>query len=262
MTFPETPRVIYERNPLALVVCQLRFPPVLRIESELPARFQERIRDGYPLFRERRDPMIPMPPDVTKILSEEIVAMLGSIGNRYYDFSSADNTWRVSLTRDFLALTTRKYEMWQAFKARLIQVVDALRQEYGPAFYTRVGLRYRDVIRKKEWGLEQASWADLLKPHIAGELSSPDVAKAIERVTNDVTIRLDTGRVRLRHGLFQQGETTDPNVYIVDADFFVEDRTEADHALERLDYFNREAGRLFRWAIQERLHHAMAPRTV
>ena len=262
MTFPETPRVIYQRNPLVLVVCQLRFPPVLRIESELPARFQERIRGDYPLFRERRDPTIPVPPEVAKILGEDLLSMMGSIGNRHYEFSSTDDTWKASLTRDFVALATKKYEMWQAFRTRLSSVTDVLLEEYAPAFYTRIGLRYRDVIKKDEWGLEGTSWAELLKPHIAGELSSPGIASVIERVANDITIRLDVGYVRLKHGFGKKGEIIEPNVYIIDADFFVEEKTEVADALGRLDYFNREAGRLFRWAIQDRLHSAMAPRTV
>jgi len=32
MPFPEVKRVIYEHNPLDKVICQLRFPPILRIE--------------------------------------------------------------------------------------------------------------------------------------------------------------------------------------------------------------------------------------
>jgi hypothetical protein len=41
--FPPSSRVVYRRAPLIEVVCQLRFPTLLSIESKPPADFQERI---------------------------------------------------------------------------------------------------------------------------------------------------------------------------------------------------------------------------
>src|SRR6266852_706318 len=46
--FPEFTRVIYQRNPLVEVVCQLRFSPILRIDTDPPAEFQDRIRSAFP----------------------------------------------------------------------------------------------------------------------------------------------------------------------------------------------------------------------
>ena len=43
-------RCIYRRHQLAEVVCQLRFPEILTIGANLPAQFQELIRDEFPQF--------------------------------------------------------------------------------------------------------------------------------------------------------------------------------------------------------------------
>jgi uncharacterized protein (TIGR04255 family) len=52
MTFPEdSPRVIYGRNPLEQVICQIRFPTILKIDTELPAAFQEQIRSDISVIR-------------------------------------------------------------------------------------------------------------------------------------------------------------------------------------------------------------------
>lgn len=48
--FPVAPRVVYDKSPLVEVVCQLRFPTVLRIEAEVPSAFQEAVRSRFPLF--------------------------------------------------------------------------------------------------------------------------------------------------------------------------------------------------------------------
>ena len=50
MNLPEYERVIYERNPLIQVVCQLRFPTILKIAHQEPVEFQDEIRFQYPLF--------------------------------------------------------------------------------------------------------------------------------------------------------------------------------------------------------------------
>ena len=54
MKFPESPRVRYSRNPLLEVICQLRFPKILSIETEVPVGFQEDIRSEYPVFKTSR----------------------------------------------------------------------------------------------------------------------------------------------------------------------------------------------------------------
>jgi uncharacterized protein (TIGR04255 family) len=59
MLFPDVPRVIYEVNPLEEVICQLRFLPVLKIDTEPPAGFQEEIRAEYPLYESKSPLRLP-----------------------------------------------------------------------------------------------------------------------------------------------------------------------------------------------------------
>ena len=48
--FSNQPRKIYRRNQLIEVICQLRFPEILKIEAHEPADFQDAIRQVYPQF--------------------------------------------------------------------------------------------------------------------------------------------------------------------------------------------------------------------
>ena len=57
MPFPESERVVFRRNTLAEVICQLRFPPILEIAAKDPAAFQEQIRAEYPLYQRNQGPV-------------------------------------------------------------------------------------------------------------------------------------------------------------------------------------------------------------
>jgi len=262
MTFPHSPRIIYERNPLETVISQLRFPPILRIGAEIPAGYQERVRQQYPLLVERPGfdlGMMGLPAEVAKIITGELpLSLRGS--HTVFDFAAPDEVWKISLGQDFLALTTVRYVRWEEFRERLQFALEALLQEYAPAFFTRIGLRYRNVIRRVILGLQEEAWGELLQPHIAAELSSPDIANAVARAAHNVTIKLENklGQVRIQHGLEEAQDQTDAP-YVIDADFFTDERTEVNHALDRLEYFNSQAARLFRWCIRDRVHEAMGP---
>lgn len=260
MPFPESPRVIYETNPLEEVICQLRFPPILRIDSEIPAAFQEAIRVQYPLFTEATTDALPMPKEIARLLGQDFSIRAG---NPNFTFTSEDELWKVTLTREFLALTSLKYVRWEDFKAHLALPLKACENQYAPTFYSRIGLRYKDVIRRSKLGLENVPWAELLEQHIAGTLGLLEFADAIKHAVQDILIDLDgdSSQVRIRHGLTQANSNGEV-CYLVDSDCFTKQRTEKEHALRQLDSFNKTAGRLFRWCITDRLHRALGPQPV
>ena len=48
LCFPPVEEVQLRRSPLREVICQVRFPPLLRIVNGYPVDFQERIRQHFP----------------------------------------------------------------------------------------------------------------------------------------------------------------------------------------------------------------------
>jgi len=257
MTFPETPRVIYAQNPLVEVICQLRFPPILRIETELPAAFQEEIRKDYPLTQVEEAARIPLPPPFAKMLEQ---SPQGFMQARTYQFHSEDSQWTLGMSRDFLALSTTHYTRWEEFSSKLKMAAEAFIATYAPAFFTRVGLRYRDVIKKSAEALSGLDWPQILRQEILGELGSPELAKFIQHAAREVVISLnDTrGQVRILHGLIREAGDTAFS-YSIDSDFACEERTELNDAFGLLDGYNREAGRLFRWFTTPALHERLGP---
>ena len=57
--FSNEPRCIYRSNQLAEVICQLRFPEILKIPTETPAAFQDAIREDFPRYARRMEPPTP-----------------------------------------------------------------------------------------------------------------------------------------------------------------------------------------------------------
>src|SRR6267378_1549779 len=129
--FPESERVIYAKNPLESVICQLRFPAILRISSEPPVHFQEGLRKFYPLFREIA------PVDIPTGFPAELVSIVGKLlpnpGFKTYEFSTDDSKWQVTLTQESLALSSKDYQRWEQFRESLRSALDLLVRIYEPS---------------------------------------------------------------------------------------------------------------------------------
>ncbi len=259
MPFPEVERVIYKRNPLDRVICQLRFPPILKIDAEVPSEFQNRVRKDYPGFSEKWKGEVPwevkgqIPPEVSS-------QILQSSGNKNYEFSSDDGQWKVNLTRTFIALSANKYKRWEGFKDRLSGPLSALIDVYSPAHFSRIGLRYIDVIRRSVLNLGDVGWSELLQPYILGILGTPEVGKHVQAFENAHEVRLSDGESMARLITRFVEHTGDGEIcYMIDSDFYNTSKTGIDATIEKLDYFNKRASRLIQWCITNRLHQAMEP---
>jgi len=246
---------------LETVICQLRFPAILRIETELPAAFQERIRGQYPVLTQLGpiDGAAGFPVDVLNLVK----SMLPVSISRTYQFSSDDGHWRVTLSKESLALEcVGVYVTWEDFMRRFAVAIDALRREYSPAFFNRVGLRYVDIIRRSRLNLTNTQWRDLLNPQIAAELSS-SISEDVQEAAHIVVVKLNEhgDRVRMNHGTVRT-QDPDEESYRIDNDFYSEQRTESDNVANRLDELHRESGNCFRWCIGPALHNAMEPQAL
>lgn len=260
MSFPHSERVTYSKNPLETVICQLRYPPVLRIETELPARFQETVRTQYPIFTQvAQANAVGVSQDVLNLMKQLLPASL----SKAHVFSSEDGVWSLTLTKESLALECKgKYTRWEEFLGRFLGPLQALCQEYRPSFFNRVGLRYVDLVRRSKLGLGDTPWSQLLSPQIAGQLAS-DIAADVQDATHAVIIKLNDNndKVRMHHGLVAT-QNPDEVCYLIDNDFFCDQRTEANDATAKLEELHRESGNCFRWCISNTLHRAMEPQSL
>ena len=110
MLFPESERVLYKNKPLEEVICQLRYPTILRIREGQLADFQDRVGEDYPVYSEQ-EPSVgatqQIPRELAAIIEQMNVPIIAPalITHR---FSTIDAQRFISLRDDFVAFTETK----------------------------------------------------------------------------------------------------------------------------------------------------------
>ena len=236
------PRCVYTTNSLAEVICQLRFPEILTIQTELPAQFQDKIRHTFPRYASRK---------------EQTPAQ--SINHQ---FATTDGLWRVNLTSKFISLACSKYTCWEDFSDMLDQSLAAFIHLYRPAYFERVGLRYLNFISRKQFGMEELPFRALIEPCYLGILGEEDVTEGMTtRCSVDVDTALRGGcRAKIHAGPGKVGRNgqTDPEVkFIFDMDLYMPGNVPVNVSAGALQTLHEQSYGIFRGAITDTLHDAM-----
>ena len=251
-------RCIYSRNQLGEVICQLRFPEILSIETTLPAAFQDAIRDVFPRYRVTRE--TPAPRLVGKPGAMELKPQPQ---NNNYQFSTDDGVWRVNLTSKFISLATSRYTRWEEFAAMLDKPLAAFIQLYKPACFDRVGLRYLNFFSRKALELEAVPFRELIQPAYLGILGGDIFEGAVSRSGVDGEFIIGGGckcKLHAGPGKVTIGGNSDPEVkFILDMDLFTDDKVPVNYSAGALQTLHSQAFGIFRGAITEQLHDAMEP---
>lgn len=256
MPFPSIKRVIYKNSPLVEVIFQARYPRFLLIETEAPAEFQRRVIAEYPMYEQR---------NVFQIVlasSQERNMAANEVTGRMHVFASKDRVWTIAVVGDYFSVSTSRYVRWEEFRTKVETALKIALDVYQFPIFTRIGLRYQDVISREQLGLEKKTWAELLQPHVAGEFSTSEVTESsVTSKETVLTMKLGGGdNLLFRHGLVTHKDTQ-KLAYLIDSDFFNEEQRTADinGALQVADRLHANSGRFFRWCISDALHLAMEP---
>lgn len=258
--FPDVTRVHYDKATLHEVFCQVRFPADLRLEKDPPAEFQQQVRAMFPLLERKTQSVVAaLPPEVAKAF-EAVVPPSGT--NTIWQFATEDGKTRLELAKDNLTLISRSYDTWEHFWKQFHEPLDAFVELYKPPFFVRIGLRYKNLIRRSVLGLSDVPWRELLESHVLGELAVDMVGeRAVQAGRNLlVTLPKQGAKVQVQHG-FAQIQGSEDQCYLIDCDFFIE-RSEVNDADDAIAYLHGYAARYFRWCITDRLHKAMVPQPI
>lgn len=257
--FSNEERSVYRNNQLGEVICQIRFPEILKIGTEVPADYQEAIRDEFPRYSSRMESPAPKitgtPGNLTLQNQPQTVN---------YQFLSEDGLWRVNLTSRFISFTCGRYICWEDFAKMLDKPLAAFIQIYKPAFFERVGLRYINFISRKSLELDSVPFRELITASYLGLLAEEDISETgVGRCSVDAELPIRGGcRVKIHAGpgIVRGRNQQDTEVkFVLDLDLFMPGKVPVNFAAGALHTLHIQAWPIFRGAITDKLHDALDP---
>ena len=256
MRFEEFKRVEYEHNILFEVVFQARFPEIMKISQEMPAQFQDIVRkEGYP---EPVSDIPVLPPGTPKELEEAVST------DKVFHFLSEEKDWKVSLAKDFVALTcSGNYNNYADFRKKLEKVLQIFSKIYEPSYFTRIGLRHRNVANGVSLPHAKQGVETYIPKHIFPELATPIAAdiETLQKVSlfSDGNTKANVIHVLSRvSGRFRKKQFADEKSYVIDIDCFSESKIGGiNDVLTRCDIFKRLSWNIFQWSITDNLRDTM-----
>lgn len=260
--FSHDDRCLYGKNQLGEVICQLRFPEILTIAANIPAQFQEQIREEFPQYSVRKESPAPK---ITGAPGNFTLENQPQTIN--HQFVSEDGCWRVNLTSRFLSLSCSRYTCWEDFARKLDKPLVALIKTYKPAYFERVGLRYLNFISRKHLDLEGTPFSDLMVPAYLGLLGDADLQESgIARCSMEAELNIRGGckaKIHAGPGLVKRNGQPDNEVkFIFDQDLFMPGKVPVNMSAGALQTLHAQAWSIFRGAITDTLHDAMDPETI
>ncbi|TVQ88956.1 MAG: TIGR04255 family protein [Deltaproteobacteria bacterium] len=247
-TLPDYEYVKYRRNPLAAVIAQLRFHPILKIEKD-QAGFQDRVRQQFPRF------------GVGEIQDVRVDFQGAQVTQRReYRFDTLDQKMTVTLSATSLSLISRAHESRAVFGAAMKLAMDSLASEYGQVVGTRLGLRYINHVSRQQIADDldrELSWSDLIH---ADFLRLPRDLSDLEgtRYVMEARSTMNRGELTLRYGLIQE-QPSGQVMFRLDTDRYLGEEFDASGTQEILNEFSRDIYAVFRAAAAPGLEEWMEP---
>jgi uncharacterized protein (TIGR04255 family) len=242
LNFPVVEDVHLSNAPIREVICQVRFPRILRIAHEEPVAFQERIRKRFPLLEAER----------RVVIETEGVKPGGKaeFPPSIFRFRNPERTRMLSLAPDFFALSFTDYEHWEGFADWLLDAADAVQEVYAVPYSTRIGLRYINMVDCSFAGFP--SFEEVLGL-FRGELTAmlrTDVILSPRLSMHRIETMSDGDAFTFRYGLTREGTPPEPR-FVLDFDHYAEGELGLDDLLDRCERYHRHIYNAFRWCIAD-----------
>lgn len=244
--FPSFNSIKLKNSPLQLVVCQVRFPPILELAAgHPPTKFQEAVKKLYPVTQHNQS--IEM-----RNLSGESPILHPS---HHWRFDDKDSHWTVTIGDTFLSLETAHYNQFNDFVDRFDKVLKIASDLFPIEIRDRIGLRYIDRISQSSCPDLPENWRGFMQPVLfplrewcgEGEPQKGQLETRYEYDNRFLTIRtmmVDKGFV---------GASEDE--FVLDIDCYSAEKVQVGDLKKLLGTFKEESYNVFRWAVDDLLEH-------
>lgn len=195
----------YPNAPLALVVCEVRFPEQLDgISPKIRPLVRDAVRHHLPLVEEMREDTVqfgPAGPPTT-------------MRQTFPRFVSRDRTSALALNATSLVVETTAYERYRDFRSLVEASAGAVADYMRPDGILRVGLRYIDEIRVPGVDRLPGDWRGYVDNHLLATVDPDFLTETkLEPQTWQGFVRYGTGpgsSLTVRYGP-QMGYAVNPN---------------------------------------------------
>lgn len=136
MTDRVLPALRLERDPLFLVLAQVRIAPVLEIGRFIPPMQEQFRRSGFPHYNEI----------VTQEVSVSPPAQVSTRQRTHWLFMDETEKRSITVTPDSIVLETADYDVFDTFIEQFEMVLGVVDSEADVAYANRLGLRYVNRI--------------------------------------------------------------------------------------------------------------------
>jgi uncharacterized protein (TIGR04255 family) len=247
-TGPPVETILLSPPPLARVLTQVRFSPVLAVADEtFVGQVQQRLIEEYPLARSEMELAVMFAPGAEAPAPTQ---------TKLWRFHNADESWRVTLGTGFVALETSDYVGHADFFGRLERVLEVVAELVRPPQVERTGVRYIQRLTEPD---DLARLSEYLRPEVAGACTLVDDGAQIALCLTQTQAAVDDTKVTARWGVLPPNAGIDAAIppvetpsWVMDIDVFDERREPFDPAAlaaRALDHSRRQY-RFFRWAVE------------
>lgn len=225
----------YKHNLLRQAVCEFRFPTLMELgDPRPPSSFVKALRKEYPNLE----------------LTNELMLGIGGASNGFNNthvFRSTKLTWAVTLKQSAFSIETTAYTNYAQMKERILRVVEAASKIIDSDFFTRVGLRYINVISNETDPTDGWINSELVNPLRSGYFSG------IKEYAGKLQLLASDGSCLLQHGLRLNQHPTKGSVpeYFLDIDTCRNEVALGDTEAA-LDAIHAQSFDIFDWAIGEK----------
>jgi uncharacterized protein (TIGR04255 family) len=253
-----TERKRYSKPPVVEVFCKIDFPPILKI-NDIPSAFQEKIRDEYPEYIQEMGQEIQIssniggPPQFSSVMTSKLNAHV---------FRTFDESCIMKITPTNFFFSTTKYTEWEEFREKFLKAYRFFEEIYSPQVFSRVGLMYRDIFIRSNYGLEDKEWPELIRPEYLGMLPRDEIDGTSYNGFSDLKFKESEERMKLSVVTVVNEKDNLPfedkeRCLLLDTDFYLMGRILPKEKETVLENLHKRASNIFRSMTQKILSDAM-----
>ncbi|ACZ32051.1 hypothetical protein Xcel_3046 [Xylanimonas cellulosilytica DSM 15894] len=200
----DTEKKIRLKNaPLALVLCQIRWPEFQHLRGDLGETAQAfgSVLDEYPVISNLHEVAYTITPE----------GVTQQPGEKIFQWHSIDGVWHISLSRRFVTLYCTTYTSFPDFLERLESVLEAVETQVKVPLVERVGVRYVNQVTDSRL---VENLGEYVRPEVLGYSGLAGVSDYVRLASsaNQARYVVDDAALQVRSGIVPAGETVDPAV--------------------------------------------------